>query len=304
MATKAASLLNFPDDQQRFLEAHRDFLAVLPQLQATLKHMIDEALERFNNAPEDADETVRRAEMIVLWLVRAAYDDFLALVILTQQGMGFSAMIMVRSMYERLVTGAFFSERPEEATKFVEHSVVHEWKLWQRMLKGRPSLAESYTKEKLSEFEKKYQAANEKRKVEQCSKCGQPITKEAWTRIALDQMAEIVNPDLSFGKWYSSCYLVPTAHAHANPMGLEARIIVDDQGALYRDISEPEAHQAAIRGHGLAVSAMKLLDQSFDLEMAADVMNQEKRFMEVWLPASEIAGVFSEADPASPNVTK
>jgi len=142
------SLLNFPDDPQHFLKAHKGFFAALPTLQATLKQMFDKALEKFNNAPENTDEIVRRAEMVVLWLVRAAYDDFLAVVILAQQGMGFSAMIMVRS-------------------------------------------------------------------------------------------------------------------------------------ALYREISEPEAHQATMRGHGLAVSAMKLLAKSFDLKMGDDVLKPGKTLSEV-----------------------
>jgi hypothetical protein len=180
-------------------------------------------------------------------------------------------------MYERVVTAAFIAANPPEARLFLSHSYIQRGKLWNRLKAILPNVKDKRTPEQVKEFDDAYREAKAELKATSCSKCGQPITQEAWTRKSLDQMAK-KSVDPSLADSYAYCYLLPTFHSHATAFGMEARMRKTEMGHTFEELSEKEARQAVLYGHGLILRQ----NSYFELGLDSEVEARFEMFPKIW----------------------
>src|SRR5260370_30325144 len=154
---------------------------------------------------------------------------------------------MLRGMYERIVTAAFISKNPPEARLFLSHSFIERDKVWRRFKELMPDYPDKRTAEDIKAFEEELREAKTRLKDSVCKKCNQPISQEAWTRKALDVMAEKADGNLA--RAYAYCYLLPTLHSHATAFGMESRMKRTEEGYSFKEITEDEARKAVLYGH-------------------------------------------------------
>jgi hypothetical protein len=186
---------------KRFLDSHVPLLQEFPALQSLADKMWDAALDRYNepldHAPvgEELEKAtaLRLAQIIVFYLARASFDCFYDIFLLAGNGRGFAAKMMLRPMHEHLVTATFIAIKPDEAKHFNDHASVEKWKMWIRTLEAVPQAGGLVPAEDVEELKRKQQEVRDQLKSEICKKCGTPKTQEAWTRVALDNMAEEVD---------------------------------------------------------------------------------------------------------------
>jgi hypothetical protein len=280
--------------QRRFIATHEAFLREFPEILSLFNKMFALTLERYNEGPQTEptpeEAELRLAQIIVHYLARTVFDAFGDLLILAGNGRGFAAMIMLRVMYEHLVTAAFIAQNPSEAKRFDDNANLQKGKIWNRTLSVVPDAKDLLTPEDVRKIEESYSEAKAQQKSETCTKCGQPITGEAWTRASVEEMAR--KADASSGSssnlltLYTPCFLVPTSFIHPTAFGLQLRSGRIGDGLVYRDLSEPEADRAALRGHGLALRMLKLQNGYFKLGLDGELAERWKAFPAIWSDAA------------------
>jgi hypothetical protein len=231
--------------QARFLKEHQSFVEECPKLFDLIRRTFIRTLtppsvqdvKKIEGLPEDSDPVKeffqkQLAEKIVFYLGRIAADDFSELLTLAGNGYGFGALKILRTLYEHAVTAAFIAKNPIEAEPFTNDSAIKKGKLWKRAVEWMPNIVQRYTPEQLEGLEKAYKEALSKHKASTCGKCGQPTTKEAWTRRDLETMAK--ETDTGLAVLYGSCYLEPVCHNHATSFGLELHLIETEDAVTYR----------------------------------------------------------------------
>jgi hypothetical protein len=279
--------------QQRFIERNRVFLEEFPKLFAFYSKVFirplappgEDERQALLDLPDDdpavvAFEDKIMADRVIFYLGRMAADDFGEICTLSGNGRGFGSYKIVRGMYERVVTAMYMAGKPSESRAFVESSSIAKLNYLSRLLKAVPEMKERYNDEFMQGIMANATAAQAKRKESMCSKCGQPITQDAWTRVSLDVMARAVEPSLEV--LYPQFYLEGTAQSHANMLGIERRLIQKDGGYTYKDISEDEARFALHLGHHLMVKLLSMQNSYFNLGFNIEVQDRINAFVSIW----------------------
>jgi Family of unknown function (DUF5677) len=75
------------------------------------------------------------------------------LLILAGNGRGFAARMMLRLMYEHLVTAAFISQHPSEAKRFDDNAGLQKGKIWNRTIELVPEVKSALTSEETQKVE-------------------------------------------------------------------------------------------------------------------------------------------------------
>ena len=281
--------------QQRFLQGHQRYLDEVPKLVELCNKVFDRTLpppdenERQAlldlNLPDDDSAVVAWEDRItssnlIFYLGVMACDDFKAIATLSGNGVGFASFVHLRSMYERLVTAMYFVKKPSEARVFAESSSINKLKYLTRLLEVVPEAKTRYDDAFMEQVRKDAEAAKVKRKQSICSKCGQPITTEAWTRVSLDVMAREVDPDLE--KLYGVIYLEGTGQVHANSLGMERRLVETESGYKYKGISENEASLAVQFAHRLLLKFIDMQNRHFGLGHEQAVCERFAAYNTIW----------------------
>lgn len=189
--------------------------------------------------------------------------------------MGIGAKKTLRSIYERLVTAMFIAKNLPEARIFLDHADIEKGKVLNRMISTVPELLnKDLTPEEIKKIQDAKKAADERKKIEYCDECNQPITDEAWTRVSLDTMAKKVDENLH--KLYGTCYLSPTLLIHATPFGLDLRFRKTKAGP------EAYADDALWRGHFLMLWLLRHLDTYFSLGLGEKIDARCTAFSAIW----------------------
>jgi len=289
--------------QQRFIQRHQRFLAEYPTLFELYSKMFirtvqppDESerealLHLADNDPAVLDfEDRSTANYLIFYLGRMAADDFGEILELSGNGAGFAAFIHLRSMYERLITAMYLAKKPSEARLFAESSPIYKFNYLTRLRELIPELKTRYDDAFMDQVRKDAEAAKAKRKQQMCSKCHQPVTNEAWTRVSLDVMAREVDVDLE--KLYGPIYIEGTCQAHANSLGIERRLIETANGYQYKDISEEEAALAIQFAHRLMLRMIVMQNGHFKLNHDDEIRERYLAYNAIWSgPSSVSSGI-------------
>ena len=279
--------------QERFIKRNAGFLLEYPFLRDLYERVflrslqpIDEiAREPLLQLPETdpavvAFEDKVMADLVVFYLGRIAADDFGELLTLSGNGRGFGAYKILRGMYERVVTAMYIAKHPSEARVFVESSAVTKRNYLTRV-KAVPEMKDRVRDEVMQRVEENAAEVSAKRKQSLCSKCHQPVTQEAWTRVAMDVMAKEVDPFL--GLHYHEFYVETTAQIHPNMFGIERRLVpLAGGGYTYKEISEDEAQLALHLGHNLMIRLLNMQNEYFTLGVDAELQERAKAFGKAW----------------------
>ena len=281
--------------QQRYLQGHQRYLAEVPKLVELCNKVFDRTLpppdenERQAlldlNLPDDnpavaAWEDRITSSNLIFYLGVMACDDFNAVAILSGNGVGFASFVHLRSMYERLVTAMYFVKKPAEARVFAESSSINKLKFLTRLLEVVPEAKTRYDEAFMEQVRKDAEATRAKRKMSICSKCGQPITTEAWTRVSLDVMAREVDSELE--KLYGVIYLEGTSQVHANSLGMERRLVESESGYKYKGISEDEASLALQFAHRLLLKFIDMQNMHFGLGHEQAIGERFAAYNAIW----------------------
>jgi hypothetical protein len=183
-------------------------------------------------------------------------------------------------MYERVVTAMYVAKHPNEARIFVESSAVTKRNYLTRA-KAVPEMKDRVCHEVIQTVEENAAEVSARRKQFVCSKCHQPFTQEAWTRVSMDAMAKEVDPFL--GLHYHEFYVETTAQIHPNMFGVERRLVaLEGGGYTYKEISEEEARFALYLGHNLMIRLLNMQNEYFKLGVDAALQERAKAFGTVW----------------------
>jgi hypothetical protein len=279
--------------QQRFVQRNAAFLLEYPFLRdlyekvflRSLKPVDERQREALLQLPQTdpaviAFEDKVMADLVVFYLGRIAADDFGEILTLSGNGRGFGAYKILRGMYERVVTAMYVAKHPSEARVFVELSAVTKRNYLTRV-KAVPEMKDSVRDEVMQKVEENAAEVSAKRKQSVCSKCHQPITQEAWTRVSMDVMAKEVDPFL--GLHYHEFYVETTAQIHPNMFGMERRLVaIEGDGYTYKEISEDEARFAVYLGHNLMIRLLNMQNEHFKLGIDVELREREKAFGTAW----------------------
>ncbi|MGH9727711.1 MAG: DUF5677 domain-containing protein [Candidatus Acidiferrales bacterium] len=274
--------------QKRFINAHQAFLTEFPELKALANKMFRLTIDRYREEPQTPhtpEQTeLRLAQIIVHYLARTVFDAFGDLLILAGNGRGFAARIMLRVMYEHLVTAAFISLNPAEAKRFDDNASIQKMKIWNRTLTVIPQVKDSVPTEQIQKLDTAAQQVKAQLKMETCNKCGTFITTDAWTRASAEEMAQKVDAvsGSSLLKLYTTCFLIPTAFIHPTAVGLEMRSGTEEDGLVFKELSEPEAHDATLRGHGIILRLLKQQNTYFKLGLDDELDARWAAFPAIW----------------------
>jgi hypothetical protein len=281
--------------QQRFLKGNERYLSEVPKLVELCNNVFDRTLpptdEKERQELLDANlldddpaviawEDRVAASNLIFYLGVMACDDFSAVAILSGNGVGFASFVHLRSMYERLVTAMYFVKKPSEARVFAESSSINKLKFLTRLLEVVPEAKTRYDDAFMEQVRKDAEAAKAKRKQSICSKCNQPITAEAWTRVSLDVMAREVDPELE--KLYGVIYLEGTSQVHANSLGMERRLVETESGYKYKGISENEASLAVQFAHRLLLKFIDMQNRHFGLGHDQTIDERFAAYNAIW----------------------
>lgn len=242
-------------------------------------------LEAVMQFPDDdsaviAFEDKVMANRSIFYLGTIAADDFGEVITLSGNGRGFGAYKIVRGMYERVVHALYMAAHPSESRAFVESSSIDKLKYISRMLRDFPEMKNRYNDEFMAQLAANTAAARAKRKESICSKCNQPVTQQAWTRVSLDVMAKEVEPTLEV--LYPQICLEGTQQSHANMLGMERRLIEKNGSYTYKNISEDEARAALHLAHHLIVKLLWTQNDYFRLGLDEAVRDRTQAFISIW----------------------
>jgi Family of unknown function (DUF5677) len=284
--------------QQRFIQRHPKFLIEHPNF-AELCHKVfhrtlpppdtNEYQALLDASLSDNDPAVIAwedrvtADRLIFHFGLMAADDFNAILYLSGNGAGFASFVHLRSLYERLVHAMYIATKPSEARVFAESSPIDKLKFLNRLREFIPEAKLRYDDTFMGQVTKAADAAKAKRKQSNCSKCNQPITQDAWTRVSLYDMAREVDPRLE--QLYGVVYQEGTNQAHANSLGMEKRLTKTEGGYGYRGVSEDEAAVALQFAHDLMLRLLIMQNQHFTLNLDEPLRERTLAFVEVWSSA-------------------
>jgi hypothetical protein len=295
--------------QQRFLLGHQMYLAEVPKLVELCNKIFNRTLEPPDanerqallnaNLPDDDPAVVAwedrvTASNLIFQFGLMACDDFNAVAILSGNGAGFAALIIVRSMYERLVTAMYIARRPSEARRFADSSPIYKLGYLTRLREVIPEVKSRYDDAFMDHVRKDAEAARARRKQSICTKCGQPITNEAWTRVSLDVMAREVDADLE--KLYGPIYIEGTCQTHANSLGIERRLKETENGYRYKSVSDREASLAIQFAHRLLLRLIDMQNRHFGLGHEQTIGERFAAYNAIW--GESQANAKNAPDPA------
>src|SRR5579864_1404327 len=152
-----------PAIHKSFLDSHVPFLLELNELQTFANKLWDAAREKYSQPPEiepegeelEEENALKHAQAVVFVTANAAFDAFFDVFILAGNCRGFAAKMMLRPMYEHLVTASYFAIKPDEAKLFDEHATIEKWKMWDRTIKVVPQVKELVPANIITELDEK-----------------------------------------------------------------------------------------------------------------------------------------------------
>jgi len=164
--------------QKRFISTHEGFLREFPEIQKLADKMFALTLEHYNEQPQtelaalkpEEQTSLRLAQIIVHYLARTVFDAFGDLLILAGNGRGIVARVMLRIMYEHLVTAAFISQYPAEAKRFDDNASIQKIKIWNRTVRILPEVKAIVAPEEIQKLEDASKEAKALLKAETCKK--------------------------------------------------------------------------------------------------------------------------------------
>ena len=253
-----SSEINFtvgdPDFQQKFREVHKDFIQAFPTLTTALK-------VAFDRIPEN----ITLVDGLIYDLSKQAVNRFSEIGFLCANGVGDGGSIILRSMFEYLVTARYLHIHPEKAEDFVNYLFV-------QMRTMREQTQKIYGKDFVTAEYRELSEKNFERfrdKYTYLMKDGRVKTKSRWVDKGMVDMAT----ECKLEQFIILAYYLPIEKAHPSPLFLLNR----------QDQKDETVSQTLMISHRMSIELLILQHEHFRLDELMPLIGQcLKDFDEVW----------------------
>lgn len=244
MSTKVNFKIGDSDAQKKFRKIHHDFIQGFP----TLTTAIEKAFKR-------TVENTDLVDALVYDLSRECVNRFSEIGLLCANGVGDGAFIILRSMFEYLVTARYIHLHPDTANDFVDYLFVHIRTV--RNQTERIFGSDYVTKEYKEIAEKNF--ARVKEKFTRYTKDG-PRTKSRWADSGIVDMA--INSGL--GRYVILAYYFPIEKAHPSMLYLLSN----------QEQKDDATSQALMISHKMMIELLILQHEHFGLDELKPLISQ------------------------------
>jgi hypothetical protein len=242
------------DSQKKFREDHGDFIQGFP----TLTNTIEVA---FNRAPEN----INLADALIYDLSKEAVNRFSEIGLLCANGVGNGASIILRSMFEYLVTARYLHIHPEKAEDFVNYLFV-------QMRTVREQTQKIYGKDFATAEYREFIEENFERVRERFTylmRNGRLKTKSRWVDIGIVDMA--IEAGLS--QFIIAAYYFPIEKTHPSALFILNR----------QDQKEDTVSQTLMISHSMIIDVIILQQEHFGIDELKPLIGQcFLDFSKVW----------------------
>ncbi len=238
-----------PDERTQFAKDHRRFLECIPNLREAAKVSFTRKFPILTNG-----------DYIILALSKLCLDNFMEIMLLCSNRFGDGAFIILRSMFEKLVSARYLHTHPEEAESFMNFFFVH-----MRTVKNQ--IASTYGEDKISESYKNIVETNFDQVRDEftfTNGSGKERTKSSWSdRNFVDMAIHVGLKDFIVPAYYLPIERahpsVPPVMAQSKDIGEGKRVLFDENPERERDISS----DALVIGHKLLIEMFILQHEHF-----------------------------------------
>jgi Family of unknown function (DUF5677) len=224
--------------QSEFREEHEGFIECLPTLNI--------ALEKSFNRP--AKDDIRLVDALIHDLSNEGVRRFSEIGLLCANGVGDGASIILRSMFEHLVTARYLHLHPEKAEDFVDYLYVHMHTVQSQM--ERTFGSDHISKEYKDLVEKNFDKVKER--FSYTTRQGKRKTKSGWTDKSIVDMA--INVGLS--DFVVLAYYLPLEKAHPSAIHIIGE----------KSQKKESASQTLMISHKVLIELLILQHQHFGIE--------------------------------------
>ncbi len=253
-----ASSVNFVigdfEAQAKFREEHNDFIESFP----TLTIAIEKAFNR-------SVENLELVDALILDLSSECLKRFSEIGLLCANGLGDGAFVVLRSMFEYLVTVRYLHLHPTKAEDFVNYLHVHMHTVLGQI--ERTFGPDHLTREFRDRVEKNFDQV--KAKFTYSIKNGRRKTKSRWSDAGIVEMAI----QAGLGKFVVLAYYLPIERAHPSMIYI-----------LNRQNQKREApSQALMISHNMLIELLILQHEHFGIDELKPMIGQcLEEFGNVW----------------------
>jgi hypothetical protein len=262
-------IVGFPEEWHSFFQRHPSWPTVLERLRQVLEKAFVRDVEL---------ET--RAEKVIFFMGRLCVEDFNEVFLLAANGCGFGSMKFLRGLYERVVTIAYISRNPDEATSFLEYHYVHRGKLLQHAESFLGGLEAYIDRAEIAEAKSDFLQHQDRFMQTKCKKCGTKSLMHSWSKLDIASMAK--KTDLH--TLYFPGYYYPTLQAHATTASVIYRLNgSQNEPVSFDGGSQPNAaDRSLIVAHNLIIRLVHIEDEFFKLNLTRDSERLGEDFKAIW----------------------
>lgn len=258
------------DEREWFVKTHQDFISCLPNL----NNLLATAFARqYPSKLSDQD-------FIVLSLSKLCSDDFEQILLLASNGYGDGSLVIVRSMFEKLVNARYLCQHPEGAKSFLNFFFVH-------MRTVKNLIERTLGKEHIRESYKTLVENNFSQVRDQFSfttRGGKEKTKSSWSDKSLVDMAI----EVGLKEYLLLAYYLPIERAHPSVPSVmsQAKNIGEGKRLLFpNDRGEQRglASSALMIAHKVLIEMFALQHQHFGIDALEELIGQAlKDYRRAW----------------------
>jgi len=207
-------------------------------------------------------------------------DTFEEIRFVCTNGYGLAGTKLLRGLYERTVTAAYFAKKHEAASKFLDTFAIDFGRLMHRHQEFAEANGEDPGKilpaEVLRRIEEDYERAKDTE--ERCDKCDAPKG-----RVDVLSMAQGAIPALV--PYYGYCYLDPTFHVHCTWYSVLEGVKVT-AGENHIDFQPHPEGERALRtlelSHFVILHAVETQNAYFHLSLEEEIAQRWAEYRQLW----------------------
>lgn len=240
--------------QKEFKKKHKDFIQCLPILEKAITTAFA------NDKKESNLNDALVHDLSIEGIYRYSEIGYLV-----GNGLGDASFIIVRSMFEYLITAQYLHKYPEKSSDFVDYLYIHMRKVFSQIKETYGELPQSKSFEKTVELN--YQKV--KQRFSYKDRKGKTKFKQTWSDKNMVKMAI----DVGLGELIVPAYYLGLEVAHPS-----IATIVNS-----KKLPQEKASQALMIAHRMVIDILKLQYEHFGIEELKPLIGQCLRdFKNIW----------------------
>jgi len=268
-------MYGYPQECAKFSARH----PLWEEMMANLVKAFDIAFTRIQTMDNNGDR-------FVYFFGRVILEDFMEITLISQHGYGVAASKLVRSMYDFTVTLDYLHKHPEEADTFLDHHLIQQDKLLNRIIE---IFGENIMDAKaIAEVREKAVDVKRDFMIPVCDHAGAKMRlNHTWNKLDFVSMAKTTG---ELGNLIISGYYLPLRHAHPTFGGFTERLeILNGTMSLKSEAQTDIADRSLMTAHNCALFMLTVQKDHFKLGALEEPLQVCLRdFVRVWAPDSPL----------------